>query len=493
MSPAGDAPGHAGHAGHGHAANRFGVLSAAARLGADPTLSGRGVTIAFLDSGFHPHPDLTEPFDRILAFHDTASPGALWDRGRPPQAADWHGTQTSVVAAGNGHLSAGLYRGLAHEARVVLVKVGEAGRIREDHIAGGLEWVLANRERLGIRVVSISLGGDEDAPLAENRVNMLAERAVEEGLVLVVASGNAGCTATFRPFPPATAPSVITVGGYDDGNDPDGMQLSLYCSSFGTTADGLAKPEIIAPASGVAAPILPGTPSYRRAEALSLLVATPDVLLRKTLLSLVPSDPGLIRLLGQNGGETRAAIESALRVEKIVTAHYQHVEGTSFAAPIVASVVAQMLEANPLLTPAAVKHLLVTTADRVPGALAVRQGHGMLCARRAVEAARREAHTSDRDAFSGPRVEDGRVVFTYHDDRAGRVALAGEFNGWDPKRAVFERLSGGLWRIALDAPVAGRYRYKFLVDGERWIEDPGNGAKEPDPYGGFDSVLRIES
>jgi serine protease AprX len=189
----------------------------------------------------------------------------------------------------------------------------------------------------------------------------------------------------------------------------------------------------------------------------------------------------------------RASVEEALRSDKIVTAHYQHVEGTSFAAPIVASVVAQMLEANPRLTPAAVKHLLVTTADRVSGAPAVRQGHGMLCALRAVEAARREAHGCEDDAFSGPRVEDGRVVFTYHDDRAGRVELAGEFNGWDPGRAVLARASGGAWRIALDAPAPGRYRYKFLVDGERWIEDPGNGAKEPDPYGGFDSVLRIES
>jgi hypothetical protein len=84
-----------GHSGHGHAGNRFGVPAAAARLGADATLSGRGVTIAFLDSGFHPHPDLTEPEDRILAFHDAASPGALLDGDRSPQASDWHGTQTS--------------------------------------------------------------------------------------------------------------------------------------------------------------------------------------------------------------------------------------------------------------------------------------------------------------------------------------------------------------------------------------------------------------
>ncbi|HLN59436.1 MAG TPA: hypothetical protein VK416_12825, partial [Thermoanaerobaculia bacterium] len=84
------------------------------------------------------------------------------------------------------------------------------------------------------------------------------------------------------------------------------------------------------------------------------------------------------------------------------------------------------------------------------------------------------------------------VVFTYHDDRARRVELAAEFNGWDPRRGAFAPASGGVWRLALDAPPPGRYRYKLLVNGERWIEDPANGAKEPDPYGGFDSVLRIE-
>jgi serine protease AprX len=480
------------HGEHGHAPNRYAVLTAAERLNADTALAGRGVTIAFLDSGFFPHPDLTQPENRILAVHDAATGSEDVDAERIPEPADWHGTQTSVVASGNGHLSGGLYRGLAHESRVVLVKVGESGRIQEEHIAAGLEWVLAHGDRYGIRVVSISLGGDEDAPLTRNRVNMLAEEAVRQGLVLVVASGNAGCTPAFTPVPPATSPSVITVGGYDDGNDPDGKQLALYCSSFGTTADGLAKPELIAPARGVAAPILPGTPAYRRAEALSRLAAQPDILLGKMLRGLVLADPDFLRLQGATPAETRARVEEALRAEKIVAAHYQHVEGTSFAAPIVASVVAQMLEANPALTPAAVKHLLVTTADRVSGA-AVRQGHGMLCARRAVEAARREAHGSDASAFSGPRIEDGRVLFIYHDDRATRVELAAEFNGWDPRRAAFEQASAGIWRLALHAPPPGRYRYKLLVDGLRWIEDPANGAKAPDPYGGFDSVLRIES
>jgi len=475
---------------HCHGRNRFGVLTAAERLDADTAPAGRGVTIAFLDSGFVRHPDLTRPGNRILAFHDATGKYASPLEAETPQPADWHGTQTSVVAAGNGHLSDGLYRGLAHEARVVLIKVGEAGRIRDSHIARGLEWILKNADLFGIRVISISLGGDEDIPLSASRVNQLAEEAVRKGLVVVVAAGNAGCTPMHRPVPPATAPSVITVGGYDDGNDPTGRMLSLYCSSFGTSADGLAKPEIIAPARGVAAPILPGTPAAGRALALSRLADAPDALIRQTLAELVVEDRGLAALEASTAAETRARIEDVIRREKIVAPHYQHVEGTSFAAPIAASVVAQMLEVNPRLTPAAVKHILVTTADRLSSAPAVRQGHGILCARRAVEAARREKHT-DAVAFAGPRVEKRRVVLTYHDDRAGRVALVGDFNGWHPGAALYARTENGTWRYAMDAPPPGRYRYKLLVDEVRWIEDPSNGLKEPNPFGGFDSVLEI--
>ncbi len=41
----------------------------------------------------------------------------------------------------------------------------------------------------------MSLGGDADRPLAESRVNQLAEEAVRRGMVLVAAAGNSGCTA----------------------------------------------------------------------------------------------------------------------------------------------------------------------------------------------------------------------------------------------------------------------------------------------------------
>lgn len=142
---------------HTHSPNRFAVIPIVSRVDGDPALTGDGVTIAFLDSGFYPHPDLIEPTNRILKYVDIDRPGGL-DPNRPPEGSDWHGTQTAVVAAGNGHLSGGIYRGIASGASLVLVKVGERGRITEASIARGLEWVIENRERHRIRVVSISLG-----------------------------------------------------------------------------------------------------------------------------------------------------------------------------------------------------------------------------------------------------------------------------------------------------------------------------------------------
>lgn len=475
---------------HAHAPLRGGVPTTPARLGADDRYTGRGVVIAFLDSGFFPHPDLTSPTNRILAFHDLESPGRQLLPGRAPEGSDWHGTQTSVVAAGNGFLSAGVYRGLAPDARLVLVKVGRGGRIRDEDLARAFDWVIENRDRYGIRVVNVSLGADRDAPLPSNRVNQLAEEAVAAGLVLVAAAGNSGCTNMPHSLPPATAPSAITVGGYDDGNDPTLSRLSLYCSSFGPTADGLAKPELIALASGVAAPILPETPAYRRAVALTRLAAAPDHLL-PGLLGELRSGDGEVPSFAGTSGAARSWAEETIRREKIVAAHYQHVDGTSFAAPIVSSVVAQMLEANPSLTPVAVKHLLIATAARIPGAPLERQGSGVVNARRAAEAAARELHAASRTAFGGPRLKGDRLVFTFHDDAAAGVSVAGDFNGWDGRGTPFTREADGVWRVEIPAPRPGRYRYKLIVNETRWVEDPNNGAKEPDPFGAFNSVLVV--
>lgn len=490
---------------HAHSPNRFAVLPTALRLGANTERTGKGVTIAFLDSGFYPHPDLTEPVNRIIAYKDITDPDASLDPNKPPQPWDWHGTQTSVAAAGNGHLSDGFYRGLACQSQIVLVKVSRRGRIPEENIARGLRWVIENKDRYNIRVVSMSLGGDEDISYKDSIADQAAEEAIRQGLVLVVAAGNSGYSEDHYTVPPANSPSVITVGGYDDFNQFDHNRFGLYSSSFGETADGIIKPEIIAPAIWVAAPILPGTENYKTAEALSRIAGAPDYLLQ-SLKHLIDQPGYLLKdlavdiwqkaklpdwLLGESAEVIREAAEERLKESKIVATHYQHVDGTSFAAPIVSSVVAQMIEANPRLSPAAIKHILISTADRIGGESIIRQGYGVLNARRAVEEAGRERHNHGQHDFCPPRIENGKVIFVYHDDEARSVSLAGDFNNWNIDHTILLRKKSSIWRAEIEMPSAGRYRYKFVVDSSRWVDDPGNGLKEDDGHGGWNSVLHI--
>lgn len=475
---------------HTHAQNRYAVIPVAERLNADTAHAGRGVTIAFLDSGFYPHPDLTSPRNRIIAYCDVTNRKADLDIHGEPQAWQWHGTQTSVTAAGNGYLSDGIYRGLASEAMVALVKVSDQGRISDENIVRGLEWVIANKEKYNIRIASMSLGGDVDVSFRESLVDEAAEKAVQAGLVLIVAAGNAGCTGNHRPIPPANSPSVITVGGYNDNNELD-AGLNPYCSSFGPTIDGLIKPEICAPAIWVAAPILPETEFYRRAEALSVIASAPDYQIKK-LAGERWSDAELPEdITDVPGAKIRDLAEAGLQESKIVSTHYQHVDGTSFAAPIVASVVAQMLEANPNLTPALIKNILVSTADRSAGLSLNQQGYGVLNARRAVVEAIRENHTHENCDFNPPRIENGRLIFWYHNDSVLSVSLAGDFNDWNPQATPFSQHSSGLWRVEIDAPSPGSYQYKFVANGELWLDDPSNGLKVADNHGGFNSVLNI--
>lgn len=476
---------------HSHQPNRFGVIPTPMRLDAAPEFTGKGVTIVFLDAGFYPHPDLTQPVNRIAAYFDIVTLDQVLNAEGEPEGTAWHGTQTSVAAAGNGFLSNGVYRGLASDARVVLVKVSEDGRIKDENVARGIRWVIANRERYDIRILSISLGGDEDVPHRDSIVDQAAEDAVAAGIVVIAAAGNAGCSANHLPAPPANSPSVIAVGGYDDQNRLEPESLDLYCSNYGVTADGIVKPEIIAPAMWVAAPVLPNTSNYQQAVALDRLVNAPDYALRSLLRELKDVAGLPLSLANEEPAVIRAAIEATLQANKFISTHYQHVDGTSFAAPITASAVAQMLEANPALTPAAVRHILVSTADRLAEQPLLRQGYGVLNARRAVEQALREEHSHSFAQLGAPRVEAGKLVFTHHDDEARSVAVAGDFNDWNWARHRCTRNGEGIWRVELSLLAAGRYRYKFVIDGTRWQDDPSNGMKEPDEYGGFNSILQV--
>jgi len=365
------------------------ALPVPVRMDADVRFTGRGVTVAFLDSGFYAHKDLTEPDNRILAYHNIFEPAEDMAALQNSDVASWHGMMTSVVAAGNGHLSDGFYRSIAPEANVVLVKIGKTGRISESNIETGLRWVFENRDKYQIRIVNISAGGDFEQPYLLNSLCQLVEEVVKAGLTVVCAVGNAGMVPGHPVLPPASAPSCIAVGGLDDQNSLDRARRGMYRSSYGPTIDGLQKPEVIAPGIWVAGPILPHTPTADQAGLYAQLDNAADQNLREIILAHPAVDKDIYAARDLSVSLLRQLITIKLREGNVINEHYKFVDGTSFAAPIVSSIVACMFEANPKLTPQQVKRILIDTAERVAGIEVDRQGWGVVAPRKAVEMALR--------------------------------------------------------------------------------------------------------
>lgn len=361
------------------------ILSIPLRMNAVEHFTGKNITIAFLDSGFYPHEDLIKPRNRIFGYQNMVTKSGGFSQLFKPDVASWHGMMTSVVAAGNGSLSKGFYRGIAPDANLVLVKLAKTGRITEQNIQDGLEWVLENRAKFSIKIVNISAGGDFEQSYLHNSLSQTVEACVSQGLMVVCAVGNAGHLPNHPVLPPASSPSCIAVGGLDDKNSINRSKHGMYRSSYGPTIDGFQKPEIIAPSIWVPAPILPGTPTAQQVELLKNLDKAKDVDLHKTIIENSGIDAELDAAIDCPAHSIRQIIALKLRQELVITKHYKYVDGTSFAAPIVSSVAAQMLEANPNLTAQQVKRILIRTAERLPHYEVDRQGWGVVNPRKAVE------------------------------------------------------------------------------------------------------------
>jgi chromosome partitioning protein len=110
----------------------------------------------------------------------------------------------------------------------------------------------------------------------------------------------------------------------------------------------------------------------------------------------------------------------------------------------------------------------------------------------AKEVLQQEAATGTPDDVGtamAPAVTPNGVTFTIEAPAASHVQLAGDFNDWSPDGSEMEAV-GLVWKKTLKLP-PGRYRYRYLIDGQ-WHNDPHNSAVEPSPFGGLDSVLVLE-
>lgn len=468
------------------------------RLHAYPNFTGRGVTMAFLDSGFYPHPDLVQPYNRILAHVDATRRIAVESAHfKRPALTSWHGMMTTCVAAGNGFASGYLYRGIASDARLVLVKTGNrrGRRIHETDISRALEWVILNQHRYNIRIVNLSVGGDIPCTGDFTPLDELVEEAVARGMVVVAASGNGGRECI---IPPASAPSAITVGGLDDQNSMDRARRRMYHSNFGRGVANCDKPELVAPAIWLAAPMLPHTRVHNEGQYLWKLSQMPDPVLRRALNGKLALTRFKKETLALPLDDIRRAIRQRMIEQKYIHTHYQHVDGTSFAAPILSSIVAQMLEANPSLSPAQVKDILIATAEPLTHYPRAQQGYGVVNPAHAVACALRAAGGPMSALPLSPHVNGADVSFHLYDADACRVRLVGDWNEWQPHAHSLQEYLPGAWHLTIPRPSAGIYAYKFLVERieqdhihSRWLGDPENIERIEDGSGGFYSLLEI--
>jgi hypothetical protein len=91
----------------------------------------------------------------------------------------------------------------------------------------------------------------------------------------------------------------------------------------------------------------------------------------------------------------------------------------------------------------------------------------------------------------GPELVAGGAIFRYTNKDARTVHLVGDFNDWSPTVDPMADDNGdGEWTLFYPFG-PGRYAYKFVVDGKRWIPDPTNSNHEPDGFDGRNSIVVV--
>ncbi len=55
----------------------------------------------------------------------------------------------------------------------------------------------------------------------------------------------------------------------------------------------------------------------------------------------------------------------------------------------------------------------------------------------------------------------------------------------------FVKWKNGIWSATILCLPAGHYRYKFVIDGAKWVEDLSRSYKDNDEFNGFNSVFNI--
>jgi serine protease AprX len=231
-----------------------------------------------------------------------------------------HGTFVGSIAAG----AAPGYAGVAPKAELLSIDVmNDQGQATVVDVVKAADWILANKTKYNIKVANFSLHAVNKASVMFDPLDQAVEKLWLSGIVVVAASGNYGTAGTPSGvnFAPGNDPFVITVGAADIGtNLGAGDDTNAPFSAYGYTPDGFAKPEIAAPG--------------------------------RYMIGAVPVGSMLTKLKPAN-------VTDPVR-------GYMQLSGTSFAAPVISGVAAELLAQHPNWTPDQVKGALMATATPEP-------------------------------------------------------------------------------------------------------------------------------
>ena len=288
--------------------------------------TGRGVGVAVIDTGITGDiPDFRtsrwNSSSRVIA-------SAVVDPNASTAADTYgHGTAVAGLVAGNGHVRgwndplSDDYSGSAPNANLISIKVAnDDGQATTLDALYGLQFAVDHKDDYNIRVINMSFRSTDAESYKTDPLDAAAEQAWFDGITVVAAAGNMGTASDAVSYAPGNDPYVITVGAVDDqGTANNADDTVATWSSQGTTQDGVAKPDVVAPGAHIVSTLAPNS----------------------DFASLCPTC--------------------------VINGSYFQVSGTSLAAPIVAGVAADLIAAHPDWTPAMVKGALVNSATQLPG------------------------------------------------------------------------------------------------------------------------------
>jgi len=298
--------------------------------------TGKGITVAVIDSGVNATADLTTGVSRVIYREDFTG-------GNNPNDQFGHGTHVASMLGGDGSLSEGnkffrTFRGVAPEVRIVSLKVLDAkGMGTESAVVRAIDRAISLSRILNIRVINLSLGRPVLESYKTDPLCQAVERAWKAGIVVVVAAGNEGRNNLAKTkgygmiMSPGNDPYVITVGAMKDmannGSRTDD-QIASYSSKGPSAADHVIKPDLVAPGNMIIADAVPGS----------------------LLWNTAPASAKVKRNVYEYTTSTA------------FTSDYIRLSGTSMSAALVSGAAALMLDRDDDLSPNTIKARLMKTA-----------------------------------------------------------------------------------------------------------------------------------